>query len=473
VQSNLYDIYFIAIGGTGMAPLACLLKEQGHQVRGVDGPLYPPMSTLLAEAGIKPLEGYGPGHLLAGENGRPDLVIVGNAVPRHNPEVLAAEQLGLPRLSMPQALSRFFLADRQTIVMAGTHGKTTTTAMAAWVWTACGKDPGYLIGGAPKNLPRSFHVGSGKTFVIEGDEYNASYFDRGPKFLHYKPHTLILTSADYDHADLYPEKDDLLAAYRQVVSIVPKDGLIVACGDSPEVCEVVENAACKVTTYGLGEENDVFPLGLEATADGSRFRLAEKEGEVEIRLGEPGEHNVLNAMAVWIAARHEGLPASEVAEALGKYAGVQRRLEEIGTAGGVAVVDDFAHHPTAVAKSLGGLRQRYPDRRILLLYEPRSLTAGRAFLHDAYREVFAKADAVRFAPIFHQDRLAEDERVDLPRLSSELKEAGVDAEACASVEDVLEKALAWAKPDDVVATMSSGAFQGMPRRLLERLQERV
>ncbi len=454
-----------------MAPLACLLKEQGHQVRGVDAPLYPPMSTLLAEAGIKPLVGYGPGHLLAGEYGRPDLVIVGNAVPRHNPEVLAAEQLGLPRLSMPQALARFFLPDRRPLVMTGTHGKTTTTAMAAWVWTCCGKAPGYLIGGVPKNLPRSFHVGTGETFVIEGDEYNASYFDRGPKFLHYRPHTLILTSAEHDHADLYPEEKDLLDAYRQGVEIVPKDGLIVACGDSAEVREVIQGAKCKVVTYGLDEANDVVPAGLAAAADGSRFRLADPEGEVEIKIGEPGTHNVLNALAVWVAARHEGLPAADVAQALATYAGVKRRLEEIGTAGGVAVVDDFAHHPTAVGKSLGGLRQRYPNGRILALYEPRSLTAGRAFLFDAYREAFAAADATRFAPLYHQDRLAEDDRLDLPRLTAELTSSGVESSACQSVEELLDQAVAWAKPGDVVVTMSSGAFEGLPRRLLERLEQ--
>ncbi|MGH9465200.1 MAG: UDP-N-acetylmuramate--L-alanine ligase, partial [Thermoanaerobaculia bacterium] len=392
------DIHCIAIGGTGMAPLACLLKEQGHRVRGSDGPLYPPMSTLLAEAGITPLPGYDPAHL----EPPPDLVVVGNAVPSSNPEAQAAEARGLSRVSMPEALARFFLAGRRPLVVAGTHGKTTTSAMAAWVLEACGADPGYLVGGVPRARERSFRLGGGERFVVEGDEYNAAYFDRGPKFLHYRPETLILTSVEYDHADLYPTPEALVAAYGRLVDLLPATGLLVACGDAPAVREVARRARCRVILYGLEGDHEVAPESVDLTAASSRFVLADPEaGPVEIALPLPGRHNVANALAVWTAARHDGHPVERVAAGLAGFAGVHRRLEEIGTAAGVTVVDDFAHHPTAVAVTLAALRQRHPGRRLVAVFEPRSLTAGRAFFFASYRDAFRGADRLFLAPIFH------------------------------------------------------------------------
>jgi UDP-N-acetylmuramate: L-alanyl-gamma-D-glutamyl-meso-diaminopimelate ligase len=479
VPESSTHFYMIAIGGTGMAPLACLLKEAGHRVCGVDGPLYPPMSDLLAAAGIEPLVGYEPGHLLASDE-KPDLVIVGNAVPRDNPEVLAAEQLALPRLSMPQALARFFLGGRRPLVVAGTHGKTTTTALAAWVWRECGADPGYLVGGVPCDLERSFNIGSGERFIVEGDEYNASYFDRGPKFLHYQPRTLILTSVEYDHADLYPDHETLLAAYRRLVRLVPDDGLIVACGDGDGVREIAREASCRVVFYGLEEGNDVRPVDLEPRPRGARrrrrfrssFTVDDAEaGPVELEIRLPGGHNLANALAVWAAGRAEGLDLEELRRALASFRGVKRRLEELGAAAGVTVVDDFAHHPTAVEESLGGLRQRYGKRPLLALFEPRSLTAGRAHFFDAYVRAFAGADAVLFAPVYHRERLAPEDKLDLDRLAKSLREAGVDSAAAADVDDLLELALARARPRTVVVTMSSGSFAGLPHRLLARLRE--
>ena len=458
------DIHLVAIGGTGMAPLACLLRALGHRVRGSDGPLYPPMSTLLEEAGIVPMVGYEPGHL----EPHPDLVVIGNAVPRTNPEAAAAREKGLPQLSMPQALARFLLAERKPLVVAGTHGKTTTTAMSAWAYTRCGADPGYLIGGVPKDLDQSFQVGSGERFVIEGDEYNAAYFDRGPKFLHYLPHTLILTSVEYDHADLYPTPESLLSAYRELVALLPPDGLLVAFGDSPDVREVAKGAKCGVTFYGLGDHNDVYPRDLRVGADGSRFVLADPEaGDVELSLMVPGEHNLTNALAVWAAGRHDQLPAEDLADALGSFRGVKRRLETLGTENGVTVVDDFAHHPTAVEKSLQGLRQAYPDRRLVVAFEPRSLTGGRDMFFDSYLQGFAWADVVYLAPIFHAGRLADEERLDLDALTKALGERGCEARAAGSTEEILTTILVEGRPGDVVVTMSSGSFEGLPHRLLE------
>lgn len=467
VADRSLDIYCIAIGGTGMAPLACLLQELGHRVRGADGPLYPPMSTLLEEAGIRPLEGYDPAHL----EPVPDLVIVGNAVARGNPEAEAAERQGLERISMPQALDRFLLAGRRSLVVAGTHGKTTTTAMAAYVWSACGRDPGYLIGGLPHDLPGSFHRGTGERFIIEGDEYNAAYFDRGPKFLHYRPHTVILTSVEYDHVDLYPDPESLTDAYRRLVRLPPADGLLVAWGDRDEVRRVAGEASCPVRTYGLEESNDVYPVGpVEARPDGTRLRLRDDEaGEVTLHLRLPGPHNLLNALAVWTAARADGLPVAGLLDALGRFRGVRRRLDELGTAGGVTVVEDFAHHPTAVERTLEAVAQRYPGRRRVVLYEPRTNSAGRELFHDAYRRAFAGADVVLFAPIFHAGRLVPAERLDLGALAAELRAAGVAARASADYAELLATAVEQLRPGDVVLTMSSGAFDGLPHRLLAAL----
>ncbi len=458
-----------------MAPLAALLAARGHRVRGADGPLYPPMSTLLERAGIAPLLGFDPAHLVP----PPDVVVVGNAVPRSNPEAQEVERLGLEKLSMPQALARFFLAGRRPLVVAGTHGKTTTTAMAAWVWHRCGADPGFLVGGVPKDLTGSFHAGTGERFIVEGDEYNAAYFDRGAKFLHYRPETVILTSAEHDHADLYPTPESLLEAYGRLIELLPPEGLLVACGDWPAVRELARSARCRVVLYGLGPGNDVCLAGggAEAVAsgpEGTRFVIADPEaGAVEISLPSWGEHNVTNALGVWAAARQDGLAAADVAAALSSFHGVARRLDELGTRGGVTVVDDFAHHPTAVETTLAGLRRRYPGRRVIVLYEPRSLTAGRRMFHQAYGRAFLAAEVVVFAPVFHQQRLGTEEGLDREGLAAELEAAGRTAFACPGNDEVLARTLSIARPGDVVVTMSSGSFDGLPWRLLAALGERA
>jgi UDP-N-acetylmuramate: L-alanyl-gamma-D-glutamyl-meso-diaminopimelate ligase len=434
------------------------------------------MSTLLERAGIAPAVGYDPAHL----EPRPDLVVIGNAIRRDNPEAVAAESLGLPIVSMPQALSRYFLDHHRSLVVSGTHGKTTTTAMAAWVYTTCGRDPGYLIGGAPKDLQASFHDGAGDRFIVEGDEYNAAYFDRGPKFLHYQPETLLLTSAEYDHADLYPTPEALWDAYARLLALLPADGLLVACGDlfdkASKVRELAARAltpGCRTIFYGLDAGNDLHPLGpIEELPEASRFRVHDAEaGEVEITLPLAGGHNVANALAVWAAARRDGLPAADVAAAFARFHGVERRLDELGTARGVTVVDDFAHHPTAVEKTLIALRQRYPGHRLVALFEPRSLTAGRGFFFEPYRQAFAGADRVLFAPTFHNGRLAPEERLDFGALAATLRADGVAADLCADNAELIRHALAEARDGSVLVTMSSGSFDGTPHRLLAALRE--
>ena len=460
-------IHFVAIGGTGMAPLACLLQAQGHLVTGSDGPLYPPMSTLLEAAGIRPFAGYDPAHL----DSAPDLVVIGNAVPRQNPEAVECERRGLERLSMPETLARFFLADRRPLVVAGTHGKTTTTALAAWVWTAAGRDPGFLIGGVPTDLGVSFRHGAGPRFVIEGDEYNAAYFDREAKFLHYRPETLLLTSVEHDHVDLYPTHETLLAAYTKLLALVPRSGTIVACGDSGELRDLTAAARAPVVFYGESDGNAVRLVGSPvAAAAGMRFRLREESGEeIEVDFALWGVHNATNALAVWAAARRDGIEVPALREALAGFHGVKRRQELVGAGRGVTVIDDFAHHPTAVEKTLASLRMRFPGRRLIACFEPRSLTAGRAFFLAGYRRAFRGADVVLLAPIFHRDRLPLEERLDLATLVAGLRREGIAAEALPSIDAVADQALLQARAGDVLVTMSSGAFGGLAGRLAHLL----
>ena len=464
------DIHLIAIGGTGMAPLACLLRELGHQVRGSDGPLYSPTRELLADAGIEPLAGYDPAHLQP----RPDLVIVGNAVPRTNPEAVATEQLGLPRLSMPEALNRFVLRDRRPLVIAGSHGKTTTTAMAAWVYSRAGADPGFLIGGAPIGLPSGFALGGGPRFAIEGDEYNASYFDRGPKFWHYRPETLIVTSLEHDHVDLYPDFEGLRQAFVGLVERLPPSGLLIACADYPAVERLVSSSPCRVVTYGAetcgAGTGDIRLAGpVESGENGISFELEEAGARQRIELGVWGEHNAANATAVWIAARADGLDPGVVLEALATFRGVRRRLEVVGETAGVVVVDDFAHHASEVAASLSALRQRFPGRRLVALFEPRSLSAGRRQFAADLAAALASADRVFLAPVFHRVRLGE-EGFDPERLTADIERLGATATACGSNDELVEQALAEARPGDVLVTMSSGSFDGLPQRLETRLE---
>lgn len=460
------DIHLIAIGGTGMAPLACLLRELGHQVRGSDGPLYPPTSDILADAGIEPLVGYDPAHL----SPRPDLVIVGNAVPRTNPEAVATEELDLPRLSMPEALDRFVLRDRRPLVVAGSHGKTTTTAMAAWVYSQAGADPGYLIGGAPIGLASGFALGTGPRFAIEGDEYNASYFDRGPKFWHYRPETVILTSLEHDHVDLYPDFEGLERAFVGLVERLPPTGLLVACADYPTVERLLPASPCRVVTYGAGA-GDIRLVGpVESGEHGISFELEEERRRQRVDLGVWGEHNALNAMAVWAAARADGLERDAVLDALGTFRGVKRRLEVICETAGVVVIDDFAHHASEVAASLAALRQRFPGRRLVALFEPRSLSAGRRQFAADLATSLAAADRVLLAPVFHRERLGE-EGFDPEQVAAEIERLGAVATACASNDELAEAVLAEARPGDVLVTMSSGSFDDMPRRLQMALQD--
>ncbi len=323
----------------------------------------------------------------------------------------------------------------------------------------------------PPNLGRSFQLGSGPRFIIEGDEYNAAYFDRGPKFLHYRPQTLILTSVEFDHVDLYPDPESVMRAYERLVALLPETGLLIACGDSPEVREVAAGCRCPVVFYGLDGSNDLRPAGaVTIEADGCRFSVAEPgRDDIEIRLPMAGEHNVVNALGVWAAARRDGLETAALARAMARFRGVRRRLEILGTRRGITVIDDFAHHPTAVRETLAALRAQHPDRRLIAVFEPRTLTAGRSFLFDAYLRALALADRIYLAPVYHASRLPPEQLLDLDELGRRLEAGGSPTTVADAITPLFEALVPELRAGDIVVSMSSGRFEDLPRRLLKTL----
>jgi UDP-N-acetylmuramate: L-alanyl-gamma-D-glutamyl-meso-diaminopimelate ligase len=465
--------YLIAIGGTAMTPLAGLLLARGDRVLGSDGPLYPPMSDRLAALGIVVRPAWKP------ENVTPDVthVVVGNLARADNPELLEALRRALPTASMPETLRTEILAGRHPVVVAGTHGKTTTTALAAWLLASAGREPGFLIAGEPLGFGAPSHLGTGPAFVVEGDEYSTSYADKGPKLLHYAPRTLILTSVEFDHADLYADLSAVKEAFRKSVAIVPPEGHIVAFADDTNVRDVLGEARARVTHYSLEDENaDLSARAIVEDENGLHFRLFEAgEGSFDVDLPLSGLHNVANALAAVAVGLEFDLSPSEIVAGLATFKGVRRRMEEKGTAGGVTVVDDFAHHPTAVATTIEGAKNRYRGRRLWAVFEPRSMTAGRADFEGPYLEALSVADAVALAAPYHAERLTRPGgpgALDVTALVGKLREKGLPAVAAGSPQALLEALLPELRPRDVVVCMSSGAFGGFPAKLLAALGAR-
>ena len=458
------SLYFLAVGGTAMAPLAVLLAGRGHRVSGSDTTLYPPMSDLLAGSGIRVLPGFRAENVPADC----DRVVIGNAVPRGNPEVVRVLELGLPYVSLPQAVSRYLLEGKHSVVVAGTHGKTTTSALLAWLATDAGLDPGFLIGGELRNFGRGFRDGRGPHFVLEGDEYNAAFFDRGPKFLHYRPRTLVVNNIEFDHSDLYPDLESIREAFRRLVALVPPDGTIFANLEDENVAEVVRAARATVLSFGLGP-GDVTASEVEAGPAGTSLTLRQR-GRPPLRLELPlfGRHNLRNALAALAAARSLGAADESLAASLPKFAGVKRRLEVLSEKLGVLYVDDFAHHPTAVFETLAAARRRWPERRLWGVFEPRSITAGRRFFQSLYEGAFDSADSVVLAPVFHSGRFPAEELIDREKIVSVLSARGKIAYAPSKVEDIEPLLEREAREGDVVILMSSGDFAGLRQRLASR-----
>lgn len=458
-----------------MTPLAGLLAAKGETVLGSDLlPLYPPMSDRISALGIPVAPGFRAENL----PDRLDRVVVGNLASADNPELLEAQRRGLPVASMPETLREEVLAGRHPVVIAGTHGKTTTSALTAFLLAHAGRDPGWLVGGEPLSLPGPGALGSGPAFVVEGDEYSTSYADKGPKFLHYAPRTLVVTSIEFDHADLYRDLASILAVFRKVVALVPPDGLVIANGEDPNVRSVLDAARAPVLLYGVEDAGAVPGAALVARdvvrdAAGSRFTMAAPGAPpFAVRTALAGRHNVANALAAAAAARVFGLSSEEIAAGLSAFRGVRRRLEELGTAAGVTVVDDFAHHPTAVATTVEGARRLYAGRRLWAAFEPRSLTAGRADFTEAYERALAGADGAAICTPFHAARLGRNGgpgALDAGALAERLAANGREAFAAPDPEILAQELLARLRPGDVVLAMSSGSFGGFPRKLLAAL----
>ena len=461
-------IHLVAVCGTGMGSLAILLKTLGHRVTGSDQHMYPPMSTQLQAWGIPLHEGFRAAHLKP----LPDLVIVGNAVSRGNPEAEAAQDAGVPVMSFPQALAHYLIGERHGVVVAGTHGKSTTTALIAWMLDHASLDPGYFVGAVSRNFPAPIRLGTGPHVVVEGDEYDSAYFDKGPKFLHYRPRTAVLTALEFDHADIYRDLAHVRSAFERFVRLLPSHGCLLACGDDPGVRALYaeEPIAGEVQTYGMTAGVDWQAVEWGAGEGGTTMEVHHR-GQPFGRFVTPlfGPHNVSNALAAIAVADRLGVKRDRIASGLRSFAGLKRRCEVRGQARGVTVIDDFAHHPTAVGVTLKGLRVAYPGARLWVVFEPRSATTRRRVFQKAYVDALALADRVVIAEVFRKEELAEEERLSEPLLVQSLNEGGVPSWFYPGTADIIARVCEDAEKGDVVVVMSNGGFDNIHERLLEAL----
>jgi UDP-N-acetylmuramate: L-alanyl-gamma-D-glutamyl-meso-diaminopimelate ligase len=461
-------VHLIGVAGTGMGSFAGMLKAAGYEVSGSDENVYPPMSTQLERWGIEVMQGYRPENL---DRARPDVVVVGNVVRAVNPEAAAMRERGLPHVSFPQALGELFIGPRHGVVVAGTHGKTTTSAMMGFVLHHAGRDPSFLVGGVTRDFDSNFRIGAGEAFVVEGDEYDTAYFDKGPKFLHYRPRTAIFTSCELDHADIYRDEAHYESAFERFVDLLPADGFLAACSTWESVVRISRRARCAVETYSVERPADWEARGLTLGVDGARFHLTHGGRDLgAVRLAVGGAHNVENALGVAAAATRLGLSFAEIAAGLEAFRGVKRRQEVRGVARGVTVIDDFAHHPTAVDRTLAAIQGSYPGARLLVAFEPRSNTSRRNLHQEEYARSFGSAAAAWLLRPAPTDRVPEAERLDVDRLAADVSRRGVPAVASGTVEEIVAGIAAQARPGDVVVAMSNGAFGGIWTKLLAAIE---
>jgi UDP-N-acetylmuramate: L-alanyl-gamma-D-glutamyl-meso-diaminopimelate ligase len=462
-------IHLIGIGGTAMATLAALLKRKGHEVRGSDLNIYPPMSTFLADERIETLAGYRAEHITPDL----DLVVVGNAVSRGNPEVEEVLDRKIRHCSLPEAIREHFLWGARSIVIAGTHGKTTTTSMAAWLLTAAGRDPSMLVGGIAANFGEdgsSYRIGRGREFVIEGDEYDSAFFDKTAKFLKYLPDIAVIGNIEFDHADIYADLDEIRLAFRRLVNLVPGRGLLLLGIDSPEAASMRAFARSPVQTFGLTEEADWYGYDLRVTGAGTAFSVR-ADGQTFGRFDVPllGSHNVRNALAAIAVGGAVGLDAQALVDGLARFKGVKRRLEALGTVAGVTVYDDFAHHPTAIAETLAALRAAHPEGRIRAVFEPRSASSCRRIFQQAFADSFRAADDVIIAAVFRSS-LPDDQRLSAEQLAADIESAGTRARHIPEIDRIVATLVGERQDGDHVVLMSNGGFGGIHGKLLDALR---
>jgi UDP-N-acetylmuramate: L-alanyl-gamma-D-glutamyl-meso-diaminopimelate ligase len=463
---TIKHIHLLGICGTGMAALAGILKEQGYRVTGSDEHVYPPMSTLLEGLGIPIQNGYLPENLTP----TPDLVVVGNVIRRENPEAQAVLDQDLPRLSLPEALNRFLVGDRQSIVVAGTHGKTTTTALIAWLLFALGLDPGFMVGGVAKNFQLNYRVGRGRYVVMEGDEYDTAFFDKRPKFVHFTPRAGVLTSIEYDHADIYPDLDLIIQAFETFLNTVPAGGRVLAWGDAPLVREICGRNHAPISFYGMNGDVAWQATAIRPASGGMNFSVL-REGVLwgEFFLPMVGEHNVLNALAALAVLAEVGAEPMALIEVLPGFKGVKKRQEVAGEFDGILVMEDFAHHPTAVGVTLNAVRQAYPTRRLVAAFEPRTNTSRRKIFQEPYAQAFKDADLILVREPPDLWKVEPEEQFSSRKLVTDLKAAGKAALYFPNTDQLLTGLLEQLRSGDVVLVMSNGDFNHLVRRLCEAL----
>ena len=485
LPERLEHVHFVAIGGTGMGSLAGLLKARGIRVTGSDKLLYPPMSTALADWGIDVAEGFSASNVLGDP---PDLVVIGNAVRKDNPEAVAILDSAIPYRSFSDALYELAISKRHCVTVSGTHGKTTTTNLMAQILLATGRDPSLLVGGISLDFEGSFREGAGDHFIVEGDEYDTAFFDKTPKFLHYHPDTLILTSVEFDHADIYRDLDHVKSAFRELVSSMPATGRIVAAVGHAGVRDVLANASCAVDGYAVesrGREGrpterptrgNWWGYNLRPEPGRLLFSLEDRSGGRSFEVSSPlfGVHNTENVVGVLATLDSLGVPVEESIEALQSHLGVKRRQEIRGVAAGVTVIDDFAHHPTAVAGTIEAIAQRHSSSRVVALLEPRTNTSRRALFQNDYVEALARADRVAIAEVgdepIYSNTGEVTECLSSSAVAQALRDRGLDAQAFGEIDKIVSWVVAGRQEGDVVLVMSNGAFGGIWEKLLTALE---
>jgi UDP-N-acetylmuramate: L-alanyl-gamma-D-glutamyl-meso-diaminopimelate ligase len=466
IPKQVHKIHLIAICGTGMGALACMLKEQGFEVSGSDQKIYPPMSDFLTDRGIPIMDGFKPEHISRGL----DLVIVGNAVSRDNPEIRKMNQMGLPFCSMPQALNRFVVADKKALLIAGTHGKTTTSSILAWMFYKAGLDPSFMIGGILQNFNSNYRLGAGEHIIIEGDEYDTAFFDKGPKFMHYQPAMSVLTSVEFDHADIFRDLNHVQEAFGGFISQLDRSSLLLAFDDDKNLRNLISKTGCRIEFYGKYHSSD-WCLGdvfidppwtiFEVLKAGTRF------GKFKTRL--IGKHNLFNALPVVAMAHHLGVSAEVISGALETFEGIKRRQQIRGNKNRIIVMDDFAHHPTAVRETIEAVRTFYSQNRLIAVFEPRTNSSMRKVFQTVYPASFDFADliCIRQPPLL--EKIPFNERFSSEQLVADLKKRGKDAQFYADTESIIEFLAREAKPGDLILIMSNGGFDNIHARLLDRL----
>jgi UDP-N-acetylmuramate: L-alanyl-gamma-D-glutamyl-meso-diaminopimelate ligase len=458
---QIQSVHFVGICGTAMASAAAAMQEKGYRVTGSDQNIYPPMSTFLAGRKIEVISGYAERNLAH----KPDLVVIGNAISRGNPEAEFVLDHKLRHCSLPELLKEFFIQGKRSLVVTGTHGKTTTTSLLTWVFEHNGLNPSYLIGGIPNNLGQGARFTDSEWFIIEGDEYDTAFFDKRSKFVHYLPEVAIINNVEYDHADIFDNLESIKTAFKHFIRLIPRNGLLLANGDDATLAPLVNVTHCPVKRFGLGETNAVRAFNMRYGPTATEFEIPSFKFHINL----VGELNVRNALAVVGCAKHCGLKNHQIQAAFDTFKGIKRRMEVRGIAGGVTVLDDFGHHPTAIRETLRALRIKYPQQKVWAIFEPRTNTTRRNVFQSELASAFCDADSVVVSQVARLELLAPEERLNPERLMSDLKTAGKNASYLPDVEAIVAHVAKNAQGGEVVCVFSNGGFGGIHGKLLDRL----